>query len=97
MNYIQELQEWYRSYCNGEWEHDYGIKIETLDNPGWTVEISLMGTRNENTPFKNIKLNKDEDNWIHCSVEDKVFKVACGPSNLEEALKIFFKWTKMTT
>jgi hypothetical protein len=28
------LEAWYASRCDGEWEHGYGISIETLDNPG---------------------------------------------------------------
>jgi hypothetical protein len=39
------LAEWYIKNCNGDWEHQYGVKIETLDNPGWHVEIDLIGTR----------------------------------------------------
>ena len=35
---FQRLQKWYKSQCNGDWEHSFGIKIETLDNPGW-IEI----------------------------------------------------------
>jgi len=33
-NLLQFLQEWYLEQCNGDWEHEFGIKIETLDNPG---------------------------------------------------------------
>ncbi|TMB85990.1 MAG: hypothetical protein E6J45_14585 [Chloroflexi bacterium] len=28
------LQHWYLSRCDGEWEHQRGITIESLDNPG---------------------------------------------------------------
>ena len=31
--------DWYLSQCNGDWEHAYGVKIDTLDNPGWTLEV----------------------------------------------------------
>ncbi|WP_442856026.1 Imm53 family immunity protein [Butyrivibrio sp. LB2008] len=27
MNYIKWLEEWYKSYCNGDWEHGYGGKF----------------------------------------------------------------------
>ena len=26
------LQEWYKNQCDGDWEHEYGIKIER-----WTI------------------------------------------------------------
>ena len=41
---INWLQDWYKNQCNDEWEHDYGITIGTLDNPGWDVKIDLIGT-----------------------------------------------------
>jgi Immunity protein 53 len=44
MNALQELQQWYQSQCNGDWEHTYGVKIDTLDNPGWSVTIELADT-----------------------------------------------------
>ena len=42
MNAVSDLQKWYRSQCNGEWEHAEGISIGTLDNPGWSIEVSLL-------------------------------------------------------
>lgn len=41
INRIMEMNDWLSNWhklnCNGDWEHTYGIKIETLDNPGWLV------------------------------------------------------------
>jgi hypothetical protein len=44
MNDIEWLEQWYEAQCNGEWEHQHGVKIDSLDNPGWWVRISLAGT-----------------------------------------------------
>ena len=41
---LEWLQDWYLKQCDGGWEHEYGIKIETLDNPGWKVIIDLAYT-----------------------------------------------------
>lgn len=41
---IDRIQSWFAERCNGEWEHEFGITIETLDNPGWRVRIDLAGT-----------------------------------------------------
>src|SRR3954469_18783567 len=41
---LDQLQRWYAQHCNGEWEHSYGISIQTLDNPGWRVKIDLHQT-----------------------------------------------------
>ena len=38
------LQRWYVAQCDSEWEHSYGVSIDTLDNSGWTLRIDLAGT-----------------------------------------------------
>ena len=45
------LQNWFKSQCDGDWEHEYGVKIETVDNPGWYVVINLTGTECEGCAF----------------------------------------------
>jgi Immunity protein 53 len=42
---ISWLEDWYETQCDGDWEHQHGLKIDTLDNPGWQVQIDLDGTR----------------------------------------------------
>jgi hypothetical protein len=41
------MQEWYKKNCNSDWEHNYGIKIEILDNPGWALTIDIIGSTQE--------------------------------------------------
>jgi Immunity protein 53 len=86
------LQDWYLSNCNEDWEHTYGIKIDTLDNPGWSVFIDLDETPMENVVFQSLSLERTENDWIFCKTEDKHFQAACGPKNLLEALKVFQDW-----
>ena len=33
------LMNWYSAQCDEDWEHQYGVKLETLDNPGWSLII----------------------------------------------------------
>lgn len=86
------LQRWYKSNCNGDWEHSNGIEIGTLDNPGWYVNIDLTDTDLENKSFDKIKIDRNELNWIMCSVEDNIFKAFGGPLNLSEIIEIFKSW-----
>lgn len=56
------LQNWYKTNCNGDWEHTYGIKIETLDNPGWSVVVDLKETNLEHlTREYTLIENSDDD------------------------------------
>jgi len=34
---FSRLETWFASMCNGDWEHTYGITLETVDNPGWLL------------------------------------------------------------
>ena len=90
---IAFLQNWYDKHCNGEWEHTYGIKIETLDNPGWKVDIDLHGTSLESKLFEDLKVEKTEDDWYHCFIHEGVFKGRGGTNNLKDIIAFFQKWS----
>ena len=57
MSTITEIQNWFQEQCDDDWEHSYGIKIETCDNPGWSVRIDIIGTALENKSFETISKN----------------------------------------
>ena len=92
---IKEIENWYLSNCNGDWEHQYGVTIESLDNPGWRVLIDLKGTKLEQINFKEINNTESESEWIVCKVENNKFIGAGGPHKLNEILNIFIDWVKV--
>ncbi len=88
-NVLQRLQRWYASYCDQDWEHSYGVKIETLDNPGWLVHIDLERTRLREANFipvaigdyDGMKPEPQSGAWITCRIHDKstyVLHEGCG-------------------
>ena len=83
------LQRWYVGQCDSEWEHSFGVSIETLDNPGWSVRIELKGTPLENKTHDWSKLDRSEHDWVHWRIEEGVYQAACGPTNLNEAILAF--------
>lgn len=92
MNTLDRLQQWYLDQCDDEWEHSFGIKIDTLDNPGWSVTIDLNDTNLANKPFQEISNLGPKSDWIRCWKEGTKFKGVCGPKNLQEILKTFTDW-----
>jgi len=76
------LQAWYATQCNGEWEHEYGIKIDTLDNPGWSVTIDLKDTTLADRTYERQAIHRSAHEWVMTSVTDHQFSAACGPLNL---------------
>ena len=92
---ISDLQEWYASQCDGDWEHSFGIRIDTLDNPGWSLSINLTGTDLEGLPFTELKENYDnERDWLICVVHDNSFGGSGGPLKLERMIQIFLQWVQ---
>ena len=94
MTTLSRLEKWYRAQCDGDWEHSYGIRLETLDNPGWRCTIDLVGTPLEGVPFAQVRDLDPGLDWMVCEVKDGGFQIACGPARIEEALVIFLDWAE---
>ncbi len=96
MGLIKWLEEWYKSQCDGDWEHLFGVKIDTLDNPGWQITIDLVDTELENKKYVGYEVinNEEDDDWIFCCVKDGCFEGAGDPSKLEEILQRFKEWVE---
>jgi hypothetical protein len=98
MNPLNEIQEWYYSQCNGDWEHSYGVKISNLDNPGWAVNIDLCETELEDIDFPQYSYGLEEhaessgDDWLLCRRIGNSFEGRGGPYKLTEILDTFLKW-----
>jgi hypothetical protein len=93
---LARLQQWYSHQCNGEWEHSWGISIETLDNPGWLVKINLQGTDLESKTLSKITHQRSERDWMSCWTENSIFQGAGGAGNLTEILETFLSWERST-
>jgi len=88
------LISWYARHCNGVWEKTHGIEIETLGNPGWRIKISLEGTELEDKKFQKVSVDRTENDWLFCKVENSLFDSACSTFNVSEGLKIFKNWAE---
>ena len=86
---IDWLQEWYISQCNGEWEHDFGVKIETIDNPGWEITIDLEGTNYILLDKEWIIYEKSRNDWYGYKIANNTFNAAGDPSKLSFLISLF--------
>lgn len=80
---IKWLENWYAVQCDGDWEHYFGIKIKTLDNPGWDVTIDLEDTVYEldDVPWTEVRWN--DDDWFGSKIVNNQFNGAGDPRKLE--------------
>ena len=92
MDILKKINEWFRSNCNGDWEHGYGITMETLDNPGWMVKIYLYDTELEDKLFETIVIKNNNNDWLECKVENYFFIGMGDVDKLETILQIFYEW-----
>lgn len=92
MTDLDELMSWYASHCDGDWEHSYGVRIDTLDNPGWTVEIDLARTELEAKHFSKISEDFGDLGWTQIEIKDGVWSAACDHRGLTRVLRIFLDW-----
>ncbi|MFA7435684.1 MAG: Imm53 family immunity protein [Bacilli bacterium] len=83
------MNKWFKIHCDGDWKHDDGVKLETMDNPGWILRVFIWNTNLENIEFKTIDKEVDELNFINCEIKEDFFIGYCGVDNLEEMLSIF--------
>lgn len=100
METLKWIQKWFFEQCDGDWEHGYGIQLETIDNPGWSVKIRVENTNVQEKLFKSVTIERTEMDWIHCKTDydqerDGFYFVAYGgPENLEEILAVFKAWVE---
>ena len=83
------LQNWYKSQCDGEWEHEYGVKIQTTDNPGWAIKIDLRYTELEKIEIEYQLVEISETDWFGYSVKNNVFDGGGDSEKLEKIISIF--------
>lgn len=97
------LMQWYLAECNDDWEHSYGVRIDTLDNPGWTLRIDLCETDLLGRPFERVERGepasglenwRSRGSWLIADVKGEVFEAACGPLDLPAAIQIFRDWVE---
>jgi hypothetical protein len=86
---LHSLQAWYAAQCDGDWEHEYGIYLESLDNPGWRLRIDLAGTDLEGVVSDAILLESPGGTWLHRRSDGRVFEAACDAHGLGRALDAF--------
>lgn len=90
------LQSWYSSQCDEDWEHSYGVKIDTLDNPGWIVTIDLAYTELQGVLIPRQRVDRSEANWHQYEVVNDKFIACGGVFNLEELIELFLEMVTTT-
>ena len=95
---FRDIIEWYQSHCDDSWEHQYGVRLETLDNPGWRLTVDLIHTDLQGRMMTEVREGiAPEDHpvsprWIRCSVTANQFRGACDPTQVARLFEIFHQF-----
>ncbi|MBA3512518.1 Imm53 family immunity protein [Sphingomonas sp.] len=96
---LEWLQQFYLSFCNGDWEHGFaGCTIENVDNPGWSFKFELAETVYEDVPGPEVRVGEDltgdGPDWILLKKDGSKIEGACGPLKLDQLIGEFRSWVE---
>jgi hypothetical protein len=94
---LEWLEDWYQRQCDGAWEHNQGIRLESLRMRGWRLIISLEGTSAENAAPNQLHFGTSGEEWIDCTISPERFEGAGDPRRLEQIIGVFRKWVEAPT
>jgi hypothetical protein len=89
MEILDWIQNWFKTNCDGEWEHREVIQITTLDNPGWEIEIDISKTSIANMDLKWILNENGRTDWHGVKIENQKFTAAGDSGKLIFILGLF--------
>ena len=97
---FRDIIEWYQTHCNDVWEHQNGVRLETLDNPGWLLTVDLIHTDLQGRAMIEVREGIAPNNhpvsprWLHCSAIDNQFRGACDPTQVARLFEIFHQFRR---
>jgi hypothetical protein len=91
------LMAWYASHCDGDWEHQFGVTINTLDNPGWHLKIDLAETELEGVRIEDLGADAEATAWARWWSDGSTFEGAAGPASLGDLLDSFRMFSEATS
>jgi hypothetical protein len=85
------LQKWVGSQIDGNWEHETGIKIVMVDNPGWELSVDLVNYENNLADIQYIQNEINLNDWIGGKIIDSYLTIYGDISKLKLMVLIFQK------
>ncbi|MCR5602621.1 MAG: immunity 53 family protein [Lachnospiraceae bacterium] len=85
---LRWLEKWHKDNAFDD-GYALNIRISTLDNPGWSVDIDLADTKYSRMTMGEIQIDNSDDDWIDCRIINHHFRGSGDCLKLEKILAIF--------
>ncbi len=89
MEILDWIQHWFKNNCDGNWEHNDGIQITTIEKPGWDVEIDISNTSIANIHIPWILNENGAQDWYGVKIENQKFNASGDAGKLKFLLNLF--------
>jgi hypothetical protein len=83
------LMKWFNHMYSEDTEHNHAIIMETNQDPGWSISISIEDTWLEEESFEQINEYRNPSDWFQYSINKAHFVSQCSPRNLIKILSKF--------
>lgn len=94
MTTLEWLINWYQEQCDGDWEHSFGISIDTLDNPGWVIKIDISDTNLNGIKLEEKVFKVNDADWYSFESNGEKFEGYGDISKLEILINKFKEFTE---
>ena len=89
---INALERWYSKRLNGDWEHGNPFYLTAIDNPGWSISISVDEGQDAadslaDVHVKHLEYDRGAE-WLYIDIDGSSIRVSCGPRDLGRALDV---------
>lgn len=81
------LMNWYAAQCDGDWEHDSGVRIVTLDAGGWQLEADSSTKCYFTGSASTSTMRASETDWMVIDAHRDKFRARGGERNLAAMIR----------
>ena len=95
MSVLKWFEQWFFSHCDRDWEQENLVVINSLGNPGWSIEIDLLETALEGVEIPYTRHDKNEPypslqhDWWAFKITNNKFEGSGDVGKLEFLLEKF--------
>ena len=87
---LERIEAWYAARLDGDWEHRYGLSVESCDNPGWWLRATLPDDAATRAAFAALETNAGRVPGLETTLAEHPFGLTVGvfapPGGLAGAL-----------